>query len=214
MSDAQTVEQLVASLSDLSDTDLVALRDAEVAGENRGEVLDAIDAEIKRRAAVAEKEKDDLAALDVKAQAEGFADHAAKVDAETAAAKKKPRAGKATAKPTAEQAAVANERGLADARDAIDQGKADLLVVGFGDEKGPHKDIPFAEAKMRVVGPRLVTGVDILMRTGKLPGTVTITHAWLIGKPDSLLARCELGAPMIVVPQQQIKIAAGRLAFI
>jgi hypothetical protein len=214
MNEPQTVEQLTAGLPELNDAALTALREAEVSGENRTTALAAIDAEVNRRAAAALKDADDQAANDAKAQTEGFADHAAKVDADAAAvaAATKKKLAKA-AKPTAAQAVVANERGLADAREAIDQGKADLLLVGFGDERKPFKEIPFAQADMRSVGPRLVTGVDILMRTGKLTGTVTVTHVWLIGSPDSVLARAELGAPMVVSPNQQIKIAAGRLAF-
>lgn len=215
MNDTQTVEQLTATLPDLTDEQLAALRAAEVEGEDRVTAIEAIDAEIKRRAAAASQAAEDQAKLDAKAKIEGFADHAAKVDAALAAdaaAKKKPRASKAAA-PSASQAAVANERGLADARAAIDQGKADLLVVGFGDASKPFKEIPFAKAEMRVSGPRLVTGVDILMRTGKLTGTVEVSHAWLIGAPDSVLARCELGAPMAISPGMQLKFAAGRLAF-
>lgn len=214
MSDVQTVEQLTASLSDLTDEQLTELRAAEEAGENRTTALSAIDAEISRRASAKEKTDAEKRELDTKAQSEGFADHAGKVDAESAgaaAAKKKP--GRAKGSKSVD-AAVTNERGLAEAREAIDQGKADLLLVGFGDDRKAFPEIPLSQADMRFVGPRLVTGADILMRTGKLGGAVEVTHAWLIGSPDSVLARAELGAPMTVAPGQQIKIAAGRLAFI
>jgi hypothetical protein len=215
MSDVQTVEQMVATLSDLTDEQLKELRAAEEAGENRVTAIGAIDAEISRREAAANKAAEEKQELDEKARAEGFADHAAKVDSEAAAeaaAKKKPRAK--AAKAGVVDVAVANERGLAEAREAIDGGRADLLLVGFGDERKPFPEIPLSQADIRVVGPRLVTGADILMRTGKLNGTVNVTHAWLVGNPDSVLARAELGAPMVVTPGQQIKIAAGRLAFV
>lgn len=221
MSDEQTVEQLSATLADLTDEQLKELRAAEEAGENRSTALDAIDAELRRRETAKAKEAEELAALDAKAQAEGFADHAAKVDAAQAAeaaAKKKPRASKSTkaagTKATAAEISIANESGMASARDAINQGRADLLLIGFGDERAPFKDIPYAAGEMRAVGPRLVTGVDVLPRTGKLSGTVNVTHAWLIGSPDSVLMRAELGAPIVVTPGMQIKFAAGRLAFV
>jgi len=216
MSDVQTVEQMVATLSDLTDEQLKELRAAEEAGENRVTAIDAIDAEITRRAAAANRAAEEKQELDEKARTEGFADHEAKVDnqaAADAASKKKPRAAKAT-KAGVVDVAVANERGLASAREAIDGGQAELLLVGFGDERKPFPEIPLSQADIRVVGPRLVTGADILMRTGKLNGTVNVTHAWLVGSPDSVLARAELGAPMVVTPGQQIKIAAGRLAFV
>lgn len=218
MSDIQTVEQMTATLPDLSDADLTALRALEAEGEKRVTALEAIDAEIKRRADAAEKAKADQEEADRKAQAEGFTDQAGKVDAEAVAAAvkaKKPARAKsasATAKPTAEDVASANERGLAEARERIAAGQGDGLMIGFGDEGRAFKDIPLVAGDVRAVGPRLVTGVDILLRTGKLTGTVHVTHAWLIAG-DSPLMRAELGAPMVVVPGQQIKIAAGRLAF-
>lgn len=155
------------------------------------------------------------AAADAKAQAEGYIDAAAKDDAETAAKAKpkKPKAAKAASPPSAQEVAIANARGLDAAREGIAAGQGDQLLVGFGDANRPFRDIPLMAGAMRIVGPRIVTGADIVMRTGKLTGAVHVTHAWLIGSPDTVLARVELGAPMVVSPGQQIKIAAGRLAF-
>lgn len=229
MSDTQTVEVLTATLGELSDADLATLRAKEVVGENRVTALAAIDAEAKRRAdekakgdggdgdgdaALEEKLKSDAdaasqAAADAKAQAAGFVDAQAQADAEKRVTKKaKPAAVRAS-----KVAAIDHENGLAQARALIQAGEGDVLRVGFGDASKPFDAIPFATAEMRAVGLRLVTGVDIIMRTAKLSGTVTVSHAWLIGKSDAVMAGAELGAPMVVVPGQQIKIVAGRLAF-
>lgn len=170
-------------------------------------------------AAKAAQEDADKAAADAaakaeaeeKARAEGFADAQAKADAQAAAAAKPKTPRKAKPKP--QPAAGIKPLGLEAAMERVASGDHGGFIVGFGNEHGPHRDIPPAVAsRCTIARGRIVTGDELVMRTRDLTKRTVISHVWLFDRDEPLVAQ-ELGAPVNIAPGEQFVIQAGRFAF-
>lgn len=231
-----TVDDLTRKLVDLEEAQLTEIRSLEEKrSDPRSTALSAIDAEIKRRAdapkdpqepqpdkveadaADADKADADKASeaseraaeADQLARNDGFIDAAAKTAAEAAAKKKSGRskaATPATPKPAKAIETVSGE----DLRKIVEAGEE--KAIQFGDESGPNDLFAPEAIGLAPLRGRLATDDTVAMRTAKLPGTTSVTHAWLLvdGKP---VAAVELAAPIEVAPNEQLAFKAGQLAF-
>lgn len=166
----------------------------------------------------AERAAEDAAAkaeADEAAQAEGFADAQAKADADAAAAAKtkKPRKPRETKPKSPSPVSGLKPLGIEAAVERVASGSHGGFNVRFGNEHGPHRDIPAEAApSCGMLRGRVVTRDRLVVRTRNLTKRTQITHAWLFDGDDALVPQ-ELAAPVSIAPGEQFVIEAGRFAF-
>lgn len=178
------------------------------------EAKTAAEAAAKEAQEAADKAAADAAAkaeAEEKARAEGFADAQAKADAIAAAEAKPKTPRKSKQKP--QPAAGIKPLGIEAAMELVKSGDHGSFAVRFGNEHGPHRDIPPAAAPgCSISRGRIVTGDELVMRTRDLSKRTVISHAWLFDGDKPLVPQ-ELGAPVNIAPGEQFVIQAGRFAF-
>lgn len=149
------------------------------------------------------------------AQAEGFADAQAKADADAAAAAKPKKLRKPReSKPKSPSPVIGlKPEGIEAAVERVAAGSHGGFNVRFGNEHGPHRDIPAEAApSCGMLRGRIVTRDRLVVRTRNLTKRTQITHAWLFDGDLALVAQ-ELAAPVSIAPGEQFVIEAGRFAF-
>lgn len=178
----------------------------------------AADAAAKAAQEEAEKAAADAAAkaeADEQARAEGFVDAQAKADAvAAAAAKPKAELEQRQVKPKSPASPpIVKTLGIEAAMERVASGSHGGFVVRFGDERGPHRDLPPVPAPGCVIQRgRIVTQDRLVIRTRDLAKMTSISHAWLYDDDKALAVR-ELAAPVMISPGEQFVIEPGRFAF-
>lgn len=177
----------------------------------------AADAAAKAAQEQAEKAAADAAAKaqsDEQARAEGFVDAQAKADAVAAAAKPKAERKPRQAKPKSPASPpIVKTLGIEAAMERVASGSHGGFAVGFGDERGPHRDLPPVPApSCSQRRGQIVTNDRLVIRTRDLGKPTVISHAWLYDGDDALTVR-ELAAPVMISPGEQFVIEPGRFAF-
>ncbi|QJQ31817.1 hypothetical protein GV829_04610 [Sphingomonas lacunae] len=158
--------------------------------------------------ASAEAEAEAKGAADEAAKAKGFANAQAEADAKAAAET----GDKKAAKPRQRKPKAPVAADLPELADWLASGHGELSI-GFGDVAAPAASMPSTPvAGMTRRGGRFVTDGAVVPRTARLPGALSVTHAWLIDGTTPI-ARCELGAAMTLQPNVQVEFKAGSLAF-
>lgn len=88
------------------------------------------------------------------------------------------------------------------------------LKVAFGDEKSLIRNlepVPLTTAPLPR-GGNLVTADAISVDTDGLPGRISVSHAYLLDG-EKPIGRCELAAPLPLVPGERARFAPGSLMF-